>query len=430
MNSSPNKSERRFHDAWAFYLYVFLYIVLSTVFIINMAPMSTVSSSFEGLKLKEVLLYNTVFLLAMLAGILLMCYFMPKFMIYLSIIMLPAISIASFIRSPEKKITGVILGIFNIIILLFVVLMIIRHIDYISKMLSTAARIFFSNIFGVLLVFSITNALLIIQLIPAMMADATNDIIRYLRYATVLLVFWTIFISYYFNHVYMASVVFTTISGEGSVFTTSISNSFYALGSISYGALLLALIATLQTILSDAEAANKRSGERGGSLLRSIMISISQFILDILGSIVKFANVLAFPYLSVHGTGYEESVSNSFQLITSSDLGPLASFSGVNFVVGFVSLVFLASSGYMNLELFDKEGLSLDNIDNIVYIVLVIAFFNAMFNNIFFLLKSAVLAVVFTAISAPQAVAEFDPELSDVLNQKKNEMVHKESQNK
>jgi hypothetical protein len=319
MADSPDKSERRFHDSWAFYLYAFLYIVLNTVFFMFKAPMSSITSSLESLKLKEVLLYNTAFLFAMLTVILLMCYFAPKFMIYMCVILIPALSIAAFIRSPEKRITGTVLGILNIIILIAVVFLILRHIDYISKMLSVAARIFFSNILGVLEVFLITNTLLVLQLLPAMMVDTTNDLVNHLRYVTVLLVFWTIFISYYFNHVYMASVVFNTMSGERSVFGTSISNSFCALGSISYGALLLAMIATLQVILSDARAAGKRD-ERSRSLFRSIIIAVSQFFLDILGNIVKFANALAFPYLSVHGTGYEESVAKSFQLVTGSDL--------------------------------------------------------------------------------------------------------------
>lgn len=429
MANSPSKSERKFHDSWAFYLYAFLCIALNTVFLVFKTPASSITGSLENLKLKEVLLYNTLFLLVALTSILMMCYFFPKFMIYLSIIMLPVISIAVVIRSPEKRITGIILCILNLIILFMRVILIIKHIEYISKMLSIAAGIFFSNIFGVLTVFLITSTLMAIQLIPALMVDTSNSIVSYLRYIIVLSMSWTIFISYYFNNVYMASVVFNTISGERDVFGTSISRSFYALGSVSYGALLLAIITTIRTILSDAENANRRSGKRGGgNLLRSIMHSISRFILNILGNIVKLSNTLAFPYLSVHGTGYEESISRSFQLMTSSDLGPLASFSGVDFVVEFFIIVFLLSTAYMNFELFNSLGLSLDNTDNVVYVILVVLFFWSLFIDILTLMKSAVLAVVFTVIAAPQAVARFDPELTNILDQKKNEMVHLESQ--
>lgn len=423
------KSERRFHDSWAFYLYALLYTILSTVLFMYKAPSSSITSSVESMHLREVLLFNVAFLIAMLSAFLVMCYFVPKLMIYLSVVMLPALSIIAFIKAPEKAAVGIILGIINIVVLLTVVFQIIGHIDYISKMISVSAGIFFSGMFGVLMVFLFTTTLLVIQLVPAVMVDTTNDIVSYLRYSIVLLESWTILISHYFNHVYMASMVFNIISGERDAASTSLSNSFYALGSISYGALLLAMITTIKAILSDSSRiASERNRERASrSLFKSIMLAISQAILNILGDAVRFANSFAFPYLSIHGTEYEVSVSKSFHLITSSDMRPITSFSGASFLVTFITMIFMLSNGYMNFELFSSLGLSFDNKSNIIYMGVVSLLFSAVFANIFFLIKSAVLAVVFTAISAPEATAKFDPELIEILNHKRNEMVRMEN---
>ncbi|ELA41783.1 uncharacterized protein VICG_01135 [Vittaforma corneae ATCC 50505] len=426
MENANKKREKQFHDSWAFILFMLLTIILNTIYIFNTSNFVDVTVKFyNDYKLGQLLLGNLVFTISIIAFSLVLCYSVPKFLIILSILLVPAASIAAWFfgakDSSYSTVVGTVLLIINLIFILIVSIVILSHLDYIAKVISVASLIFFMNILGILLVITFVTSIFVLLSIPALLVDSTEPIIQNLRYLEILMASWQFFIALYFVQVFISSIIAAEVQKSGDVFGAAFTNSCYALGSISYGALLVAIVTTLQAMIQDARSRNRDRNERP-NLLLAITGAIASLLLDILGDIIKFANAIAFPYLSVNGTSYEESVAKSFQILTNSGFEKVASISGVGFVIFTMMLSFFGSSMLFNYYFFlSYIGLSGDPTQNIIVSIVVTVLFGFIFGMVFSLLRAAVLALIYTTIAMPDETKEFDPEFVEILNEKKRQ---------
>lgn len=429
---AKKSNERTFHDSWAFYLFLIFAIVLNTIYLYNTSNIIEVTVQLNSkVNLLALIGLNLLFIIICLLVALLLCYLIPKVMVYLSIIVVPVLLILTTYKyikeSPSGNSIGIGVAVISLIFILVACMLVLSHIDYISQVISLASKIFFANFFGILFVFLICELLSLILVFPALIVDSTNEIIVAIRYLSLLLFFWEMLIVSYFLEVYVSSVIFNEVNHDGkNIFTTSFKNSCYALGSISYGALLYAILLVLKAMVQEARD-NQRNRDRKPNLLAVILTIIAQFFIDLLGQIVKFANELAFPYLSVNGTPYEESVVKAFEMMTSSKIEKLMSLNGISFVVFTVILSFGIGSYLMNFYfILEKAGAKGSENEAIIRSILMGIATASVFGSVFSLMKSAVLSLIYTCVAIPEKIREYDHDFVNLVENKKKELNSKD----
>lgn len=422
----PN--ERKFHDSWAFYLFLVFAVVLNVIYLYNTSNVidATIKLNSDH-HILSIIGLNLLFIIICLLISLLLCYFIPKVVVFLSIVIVPALLILStyryIVESPKGNAIGIFVAVLTLVFVLIACLLVLSHIDYISQVISLSSKIFFINFFGILFVFILSTSMIIILTTPVLLVDSSNEIIQATRYLSLLLFFWEALICSYFLEVYVSSVIFSEINDDGEgIFTKSFKNACYALGSISYGALLYAIILVLQSMVAKARANQRNQGGKP-NVLFLILSAIAKFFIDLLGSIVKFANQLAFPYLSVNGTSYEESVVKAFDLLVKSDLEKILSLNGVGFVIFTFILSFGIGSYLMNFYfILDRAGAGGSENEKIIWSVLIGVVSSMLFGNVFSLLKSAVLSLVYTCVAIPEKIKEYDHDFVNLIEKKKKEL--------
>lgn len=421
--------ERKFHDAWAFYLFAAFAIGMNTFFLLNSTNIfQEVEKGISTYKFFACFFSNLGFTIGLILLSLLMCFLIPKVLIVGSVFAIPVVSAISFFKfdlanNPNATVIGISMFLINLIFLIMAGFMILSSLTYISLALKAGSKIFFENFFSILAIQIACFLLFFISLIPVALVNADNDVIKALRYMIVLYFCWAWTILSYFMEVLISSIVFFHIKkDESGVIGNSLTNSFYAMGSIAFGALLIAVITTLKVML--ASSRSEQPGEKR-NIFSVIVSAIAKVLLDILGEIVKFANNIAYPYLAVSGTGYQESVAQSFQVLTSSGYEKIASYYGLGFIVTILTIFSGVSLFYFNsLFLFDALGVSADK--NIYAIVLMIVFV-ALFNILFSLLRSAVMALVFATATCPTELKNYDPKFIEAIEEEKRKSVPRDA---
>ena len=106
----------------------------------------------------------------------------------------------------------------------------------------------------------ITFCVFVIMSMSSLLVDSTDPLVQKLRYMQILFSTWMLFISFYFNGIFISSVTTLEVQKNKDVFDTAFTNSLYGLGSASYAALIIAFIVTLQAMISDAT--RTRDGEK------------------------------------------------------------------------------------------------------------------------------------------------------------------------
>lgn len=310
----------------------------------------------------------------------------------------------------------------NTIFLIVAVFAIIKHIDYISKVVSLSSKIIFKNFLGIIFVVMLVGSIFFGFALLPLLVNTSNELILHLRYLSFLMLFWLFFISVYFVQVYISSVIVLEISNEdeSSVFKSSFRNACYALGSISYSALLVAIISTLQLMVSDASKRNQRRDD-GSNLISRIFSSMALALLSAIGDIAKMANAIALPYLSINGSSYEESVVKSYETLTHSGFENVASLFGIDFLVFNLILLHIGASMFFNYYfVLDYLGVSASSKEFVAFLIsLIFAEFAGM---VFTLLKFSVIALIFTSILLPNETKKYEPDFFDVLSKKNSEI--------
>jgi len=438
-NSNPSmeisyiKSERKFHDAWAFVLFVTLTIGLNAFYMFNTSSITAQAGTItDSHGILQMLVGNLGFTFVMIMFSLVLLYLIPKAIILTSTIMIPFLSIVGWFSMAKDSIygvhVGIVLAVINTIFILIVAFTVLKNLTYISNVISVASRIILDNILSVSTVCLVMTLLMVASSASVALVDSDSNVVRWIRWVEVLMGWWKFTILVYFVRVFVSSIVVGAVAGARSVVGPALRNAVYGLGSISYGALLIAIIITLRTMIGSArDRNNNRGGKSHGS---DAALAIAEFFLSALQAIVETSNQLAFPYLSVHGTGYEDSVSESFKLITSSGVEKISSLSGVSFSIGLLSFMFLnlcAGFNYFFYLRLINPSIQPDAL--LIWSIVISGIFTFLFGAFLSLLDDAVLALIYTMATIPNKAKEFSLQFYEAFEAKKADYIQVNSNN-
>lgn len=404
------EKKRKFHDMWAFALYV-LFTATATVFMgTNMKDMPPGISSLA----LPVIATNIAIVSVFVIGILIATRYFPEALIFTMNVVFPVLLfIASLFVHP-----GFIIGTaITLLISLWVYFVTIKPaLPVIAAAMRATSRILSSNILGAVVVLVVSCTLQIIQtyiLLRTIGNDRTQNQSIALFALFVFNNYWTLFNIIYFTQVLVSSIVINHALNEHPSFGQALSNSICALGSISFASMIMALISTAQLLIR-READNDRA--RGNSsLLKAVLLCLSACIVAILGDLVRLMNNLSFPYLALHGTGYIDSVKKSFALLEEKRGLTLANNLAVGSVVAFCTIVFaemlIAGNGVLA---YFTPSFQKDTTTIISMLVLAIP---TLFLAIEFLsmFTSGSQALIYTYMEHPAAVEKFDANLAEKM---------------
>jgi Plasma-membrane choline transporter len=421
MNEGADFTEKRIvHDIWALMLYILIVGATNTAMLLNIKNLELfVNQEFISVLFK-LFAFNTLILLGLVFLTLIACIYIPSILIYASLILYPVLSVLAFIMFPNSTYLGICGLVISMIFFILFFNMIYRHIEYISLIMSKSTKILFSNILSIFVVFSFLNIFIMFQTIIMILASASSR--SYLDALLLLVQAWNFYCTLYFYQVYISSIVVMDLTKEGvniSVTYYALRNTLYSSGSICFAALIVAIVAVMKHMINNM----RERDERGSSnVILVMLISIMSFALGFFETIIKETNRIVFPYLAVHGTSYKESIHGAFIMISNRQSKGMAAFSVIDIVLwmlGIASFIILAIANI---------GFCYFTITNLLFRVLVILdfiilmYFSSLYSQILQMVSSAALTLIYTYISAPQAIETYDYQLKQAMDQKNSEL--------
>lgn len=416
---------RKFHDMWAFIIYLITLAGSTTFLIINVKSKEIFYDSKNYIELGKFVLKNLC-LISLLAFITFnMFIFMPKVLIYLGLIAPSAVLIAlTVIAYKNQQKYFIQLLVTTIIVLLISILVyylyIQHHIDYMAKMVSTSTKILFEY-FGTILALMFTIFLVAtLQCTLLSLNECSHENTQVAFWFNIFAMIWTTYASSYFFQVFVSALIashLTNLHENKKEVGMAFKISFFALGSICLGALLHALITTLR-MFAESVRHSYENDNRGRSLILLLLLIFLQFLISIFESIIETLNKLAFPYLAIHGTNYKDSLVESTNLILGSNCKYLASFFGIDLALNMLVILYGALLIFLNIFLFSS------NLHKILGTVAMGTFvFNYIFlciGGIFSLISAGCLALIFVSICSPAIVENYDEKLSVMIKDKRD----------
>ena len=322
MNATTGSSKyisksRKFHDSWAFILYAISFLGFSTYAIVKEKSFS-LDLSFAEPVIKNALFCSIVVLAAITINFL-GFRFIPVLFLKATAFTFPFVLIATlfFFKFHAMSLFYSLFAIF------FWAVFVYRnwvYFDAVAKTMCVGVKIILSNFFTTLIGIIMCLSLIILQIFLmtqlrielSLHHEKMQDNIFTFFY--VLNLFWTLSNAIYFFKVYITSVVSYNLVefGEHSRMSSVIKNSMYALGSICFAGLVVAVVSTLRFFVDQER--DRRSNNRDRNGLVSIILCLMAVLLSVLEDIIEFINALTLPYIAVHGEGYIESVKKSYDI--------------------------------------------------------------------------------------------------------------------
>lgn len=294
--------KRKFHDAWAFILFIIATIVANFIYFNSDTKSNLIKSLDYGIGALTALYFISF---AAIGTILLIT--IPAYVMHAACVVLPVISVV-FAFMSQGTMMIVLSIIFSVLSLLFYYFILRKNIKYSAVVCKHSSRIINKYMLTVPLIL-VSMSLIITQIIVASINMSSEYKSGYLLYLVCLLqMYWTFFALLYFIRVFVSSTVSLHCFIDENVSILSLQNTFFALGPICFGSLLVALVTTLQHLQRE----NQRESRGAGSQIFYIIISI---ILSLIRSIIEFANEWAYIYIGLYGTSYVEGVKGAYQLV-------------------------------------------------------------------------------------------------------------------
>ena len=449
------RRERKFHDAWAFILYMLLVVVFVSLAIVGLQSphkiqikQTKVNSSGKTYthnhdvvipKSDPILNGNTPFLAAsiilvvnLLTNILfnLISLVLAKYcsilVIYAALIIPICIMFGMSLWKPMPT-SFMVVG-FLVVCAIVTGIYLYRHREYISAVISCSATILLANLVPLLInsfTFSLFCSLIFAVEFYCFMTRSISPALKSVHcifgfFYTV----WTIMLGYYLFQVFVASTVINHICDVYSI-ATAYYNSFYAAGSAAFGGLIVAIIRTLRMCVDNASESNSRARERGntgaGALVNMILLYIVGLILWLLEEFVNNINQMAFPYLAMYGESYRDSIKGSASALANSHERNLAAFIGVSFCNFALSFVFFICSIFVLFISLLAAKLDLSAMLGwLIPFVIILSLLSVSF--FFSMLDSGTTAVIYMRIFEPERMIEYDSEMSQTMLVKSKEM--------
>lgn len=418
IDRSNMTTKRKFHDAWAFFLYA---IVTSAVY-------GVAASQGDSLLLRSIgINYHLAavalgYLAAFVFATVFLFRFLPKFTLHFSFLggnILNLYFLLHF-RNTYALIYAVLWSVNSMV---FYFLYGYRYIAFTSVILRDSARILIAYFTHFVLAVVVSMALLVAHYAaiffcaPSVFAGTRTGALEALF---VLNYFWT-----ESNMLYVLAVFSSSIAGihvlsrarPRRVLSGALRNTFFALGSICMGGLVIAVIKTLQHFVH-------RSHRDRKSLLVSILNAVCMLLLYFLEDIARTINDWAFPYLAIHGTSFKSSAASSFQVAVQGRGAAIMASSCINMAIFFaVATGFLGSLALVLFVFTITEKTYFLNFEGIAStshtsVVLLLVFMLSFILNFAELFSALSKTIMFLYVENPGAVAEVLPDSGHAMQQK------------
>ncbi|KCZ81491.1 hypothetical protein H312_01069 [Anncaliia algerae PRA339] len=405
-------TRRKLHDAWAFFLYLSVTIMVFGIIIV-MRPQNPLQATDKSLLQINFLAALGTLVCAVLIN-LLMFRFAPTFFLHLGFIFSICFCfiLPFFVQTVWSFITGFILGFISI----YLYYSLFKYFKFTGKVLKGAAQIIDKYLLTLMPVLFIITSIIgaVFYILYPVIADLEDK----KRLLNILLFFefsWTTFNGLYFFIVFSASIVSIHLFNKGykvGTFSSAIKNSAFCIGSICLGGLLLAVVNTLRYIVESGQERRQRNNEER-NIFFEILIAILAFILRILEDIIHYANEWLFVYMAIHGKNYMDSLKESFRMATDTKNMLLINNIIVDQMLSMISffylLVYLTISYLISAE---KIKASLNNLYPMVLAIVFPLFFLLFFLSCFLsLVSAAVKTIMFVFAEEKQCVKEVLPEV-------------------
>lgn len=354
----------------------------------------------------------------------------PFFLIYMAF----GVSVGSFslfvFQNALMVMAGI--GMATVIGLIIFFIFIFPHRVYIKKIL--AAACFVLNQFK----FCLCNAVLLTMLINLAIAGffiavAPEKNARYysfiVLYAFVFI--WAMTATAYALQVYVSALVVHYIRDKrGSTSSDAAYSTRYAMGTIFFGALIIALVNALQSMADSAmenNAADIARGDRSAAAgVKMMLLCIFSCFAGIFGCIIEHINNLVFTYVAVNGTGYIESVKGAAAELYGAGMKGVASIGAIEYIADV--FIISISTLYMIIAYLIFAN---DFVNYLPQYVLVwnfcvcfamIAFPIVFLKILLSSISSAVLALIYVRVSFPEELDAYDSEIASAMDAKAAKM--------
>lgn len=401
--------KRKFHDAWAFILYLIVTIGCTYFTIINIKEKKiNINFTFEEYKL----FISSFIIVCVFLFLNFFCLrFLPEFYLKFTIILYPLILLFKLFLTNLTS-SSIIASTLAILFWAFFIIKYWKTLSLISSIIKSAVSILISRLFSVTISVIICFVFLCLQFILFGMSfllkiDNKSLILTLLFFNF----YWSVTNIIYFYKVYITSLIaFHLIESEDSNFTIfykSLKNSFCAFGSISFAGLLIAIIETLRFIVNDERDENDR--ERKSNAFKRILLCITSILLSIMQNFIKMANEITLPYIAIHGTGYVKSMKNSFELLQKGDIKPFTGTIVINFMLFFMFMITSVCCVIVSILLMDKIS---EKILNVLIISAIPLLFYFIWTIVF---SASYLSIIYLFADRPLLFKEIDKKLYDNL---------------
>lgn len=424
--------KRKFHDAWAFaafaicmitcvafgiYNIITLYKEVKDGDVIFTSDKTKHSMIFMGINLALVFALNTLAVVAFA--------YIPKYLIYAGILSGPIVAavflgIVAYQGGGMYAIVGHIAALLVALVGSFLAWWFLRGaMDIINVLLKTGTKIILTHLLSTMLVYLVfvtTSTFVVICMLFGFVSDNSGS--KAIGGVITLFFFWIIsFYGYKFDVFSAAVVTGALIKSTGQtndeknlkVTSRALGTVFWALGTIAFASLLIALIRMLKSAVQGDEDSRIHDG-----IAMQIVRAILVCVISVIESLIEAMNKFGLCYTVLMGTGFVDSVKGSWHCIKEGGFIALASYWAVEYgvyLINFVSVLLIFGVNWVYL----KNGTQIDTA-HIVMMVLFALGASMLAINFTRVITMASNALCFIFIIDRERVKKYDRELHSALN--------------
>lgn len=413
MTTTPHYklTTRKFNDAWA----VVLYVVFTAAVLCFLFFQSAQQNYLELLKHfdMKILVFTFVYTFASFFLQLACLLFFPGPAMHAACIGMPFVSMAMALYSGQgyAVFMAVVFGILALVLYVFVLR---KHIRYAAAIVASAANVIVKNIFAVTttLVLSTTAFLCLLYFFCANSLGYASDNGRLslLLVTGFFVLAWTFYVVYYFLRVFISSVVIVYfVYAQGvSRAAEALRNSLYAVGSICFGALIIAIVTVLRALVD-----RERDRSRGAS---GIFYVVALFLIDILHDLIAYSNEWAFCYVALTGRPYVAATKESWKIIVRPDNRCITNSTILSMLLGLFTFTLTVGYAFGVYVLVDARLSSELKMVSSIFLVLTYAFFA---NGISAIFDAGVKGLLFGYTTFPAEIRAKDEAVADAIEEQR-----------
>lgn len=398
--------KRKFHDAWALIAFLITTITIVTV---SMSKFDLKPTNIDINHFPNILKLSVGYLVGFCITVTLLLLFIPAIVMHVSFILCSVLMIV--LGLTDSSVPGMIFMIISgIFIFVYYIWSARKNIKFSAGVCKSSTMIITKKVYVAL-----PLLLAIFILLPLQSFFSYSVFLNlmkkyfYLCPIIALQFFWLYSGLNYLLRVHISSIVAIDLLSDDDAVSfvfQCFKNSFFCLGSVFFGALLVAIIQTAKLIIDVQRNMNTRRNNGIVAVILMILGIIISLFLDILQALIESMNEFAYVYLALYGKSYIGSIKGAFEILTEKNLILLNSMC-------IRPVIFILS--YIGSQLFyfllKKIGDRKENYYDLI-IAIVMFIYIMIFMEIF---DAGIKALMFVHNKEPQVIKEKDPETYELL---------------